>query len=175
MQERLSSAWLMGDFFTYRHRLSGRVDVRHNKLAAQLNDPTSAFLALEDTYVSNVERPADIVANYTTSILRKQNITAVVLANQEDGLLREQTYGSYFGTYLRRLFITVPSFEVTGYIRLSGKMDLRTVLTSGTDAFIPVLDGEMRSAIRPDIVFSGGAVLVNKEQIGVFCVKAEKE
>jgi hypothetical protein len=175
MKDRLSSAWLMGDFFTYRHRLSGRVDVRHNKLAAQLNDPTSAFLALEDTYVSNVERPADIVANYTTSILRKQNITAVVLANQEDGLLREQTYGSYFGTYLRKLFITVPSFEVTGYIRLSGKLDLRTVLTSGTDAFIPVLDGEMRSAIRPDIVFTGGAVLVNKDQIGVFCLKGEKE
>jgi hypothetical protein len=175
MKDRLSSAWLMGDFFTYRHRLSGRVDVRHNKLAAQLNDPTSAFLALEDTYVSNVERPADIVANYTTSILRKQNITAVVLANQEDGLLREQTYGSYFGTYLRKLFITVPSFEVTGYIRLSGKLDLRTVLTSGTDAFIPVLDGEMRSAIRPDVVFTGGAVLVNKDQIGVFCLKGEKE
>jgi hypothetical protein len=175
MQERLSSSWLVGDFFTYRHRLSGRVDVRYNKLAAQLNDPTSAFLALEDAYVSNVERPADIVASYTTSILRKQNITAVVLANQEDGLLREQTYGSYFGTYMRRLFITVPSFEIMGYIRLSGKLDLRTVLTSGTDAFIPVLDGEMRSSIRPEVFFTGGAILVNKDQIGVFCVEAEKE
>ncbi|MCP4542103.1 MAG: hypothetical protein GY832_33685 [Chloroflexi bacterium] len=175
MQERLSSAWLMGDFFTYRHRLSGRVDVRHNKLAAQLSNPTSAFLALEEAYVSNVERPADIVANYSTAILRKQNITAVVLASQEDGLMREQTYGSYFGTYLRKLFITVPSFEVTGYIRLSGKLDLRTVLTTGTDAFIPVLDGEMRSAIRPDVVFTGGAVLINKDQIGVFCITTEKE
>jgi hypothetical protein len=175
MQERLSSSWLVGDFFTYRHRLSGRVDVRYNKLAAQLNDATSAFLSLEDAYVSNVERPADIVASYTTSILRKQNITAVVLANQEDGLLREQTYGSYFGTYMRRLFITVPSFEIMGYIRLSGKLDLRTVLTSGTDAFIPVLDGEMRSSIRPEVFFTGGAILVNKDHIGVFCVEAEKE
>ena len=174
MRERLNSSWLMGDFFTYRHRLSGRVDVRHNKLAAQLNNPTSSFLALEETYISNVERPADIVANYTTAILRKQNITAVVLTSQEDGLLKEQTYGSYFGTYLRRLFITVPSFEVTGHIRLSGKLDLRTVLTTGTDAFIPVLDGEMRSAIRPDVVFTGGAVLVNKDHIGVFCIKAEE-
>ena len=174
MRERLSSTWLVGDFFTYRHRLSGRVDVRHKKLAAQLNDPTSSFLALEDAYVSNVERPADIVASYTTSILRKQNITSVVLARQEDGLLREQTYGSYFGTYLLKLFITVPSFEITGYIRLSGKMDLRTVLTTGTDAFIPVLDGEMRSAIRPDIVFTGGVVLVNKDHIGVFCVEREE-
>jgi hypothetical protein len=175
MREKLSSAWLVGDFFTYRHRLSGRVDVRYNKLAAQLNDPTSSFLELEDAYVSNVEHPADIVASYTSAILRKDNITAVVIANQEDGLLREQTYGSYFGTYLRELFITVPSFEITGYIRLSGKMDLRTVLTTGTDAFIPVLDGEMRSSIRSEVFFTGGAILVNKNQIGVFCIKGEKE
>ncbi len=173
MREQMSSAWLVGDFFTYRHRLSGRIDVRYNKLAAQLNDPTSSFLELEDAYVSNVERPAEIVASYTSAILRKNNITAVVIANQEDGLLREQTYGSYFGTYLRKLFITVPSFEATGYMRLSGKMDLRTVLTTGTDAFIPVLDGEMRSAIRPEILFTGGAILVNKDQIGVFCLKTE--
>ncbi len=173
MREQMSSAWLVGDFFTYRHRLSGRIDVRYNKLAAQLNDPTSSFLELEDAYVSNVERPAEIVASYTSAILRKNNITAVVIANQEDGLLREQTYGSYFGTYLRKLFITVPSFEATGYMRLSGKMDLRTVLTTGTDAFIPVLDGEMRSAIRPEVFFTGGAILVNKDQIGVFCLMTE--
>ena len=175
MREQVSSSWLVADFFTYRHRLSGRVDVRYNKLAAQLNDATTSFLELEDAYVSNVERPADIVASYTTSILRKNNITAAVLSRQEDGLLREQTYGSYFGTYMRKLFITVPSFEVTGYIRLSGKLDLRTVLTTGTDAFVPVLDGEMRSSIRPDVVFSGGAILVNKDHIGVFCLQAEKE
>jgi hypothetical protein len=173
MQEQLSSAWLVADFFTYRHRLSGRVDVRQHKLAAQLNDPTSSFLALEDAYVSNVERPADIIAGYTSSVLRKQNITAVVLTNQENGLLRGQTYGSYLGTYLRSLFVTVPSFEITGLIRLSSKLDLRTVLTSGTDTFIPVLDGEMRSSIRPDIVFTGGAILVNKGHIGVFCMGAE--
>ena len=175
MREQISTAWLVGDFFTYRHRLSGRIDVRHNKLPAQLNDPTSSFLELEDAYVSNVERPAEIVASYSSSILRKQNVTAVVLSNQDDGFLRTQTYGSYFGTYLRKLFITVPSFEIIGYLRLSSKLDLRTVLTTGTDAFIPVLDGEMRSSIRPEVFFTGGVILVNKDQIGVFCVETEKK
>ena len=175
MQERVGSSWLVADFFTYRHRLSGRVDVRHNGLAAQLNDATTSFLVLEDAYVSNVERPAEIVASYTSSILRKRNITAIVVAQQEDGLMRQQSYGSYLGTWVRKSFITVPSFEITGYLRLSGKIDLRTVLTTGTDAFIPVLDGEMRSAIRPEIVFTGGAVLVNKDHVGVFCMEEEEK
>jgi hypothetical protein len=174
MQERVTSAWLVADFFTYRHRLSGRVDVRYNTLAAQLNDATTSFLVLEDAYVSNVEHPGEIVASYTAAVFRKSNITAAVVARQEDGLLRQQSYGSYLGTYIRKIFITVPSFEIKGYLRLSGKMDLRTVLTTGTDAFIPVLDGEMRSSIRPEIFFTGGAVLVNKAHVGVFCMEEEE-
>jgi hypothetical protein len=148
--------------------------VRYSKLPAQLNDSSTSFLQLEDAYVSNVLRPADIVASYTQAILDKRHITAAVVARQEDGLLKEYTYGAYLGTYLHRVFITVPSFEIGGNLRLSSKLDLRTVLTTGTDNFVVVLDGEMKAAIRPDVTFNGGAILVNKEYIGAFCVEEGK-
>ncbi len=175
MREQLGTSWLVADYFTYRHRVSGRLDVRSKKLATQLNDTASSFIELEDAYISNVERPAEIIASYATSIIRKRNITAVAVARQEDGLLREQTYGSYMGAYLPRVFLTIPAFEIEGYLRLSSKLDLRTVLTSGTDFFIPVLDATMRSSIRPDFVFTGGAILVNKEHIGIVCMSKEQE
>lgn len=174
MQAQSSSAWLTVDFFTYSYRISGRVNVRQQRLAEQLNDHGSAFLQLEDAYISNVEHPAEISASHVTSVLRKQNITAAVVANVDDGLPREHTYGSYFGTYLRRVFLTVPSFEIEGDLRLSGKLDLRTVLTSGTDDFICVLDGQMKSSSRPDVTFSGGAILVNKDHIVSFYIQRDK-
>ena len=173
MAEQLRTSWLVVDFFTHRYRISGRVDVRHRKLADQLNDHTTAFLQLEEAYISNIEHPADIIASHASSILRKDNITAAVVACQEDGLPREHTYGSYFGTYLRKVFITVPSFEIEGYLRLSGKLDLRTVLTTGTDDFVSILDGQMRSSVRPDVTFTGGVILVNKDHIGAFWVEEE--
>ncbi|RLC90972.1 MAG: hypothetical protein DRI79_04110 [Chloroflexi bacterium] len=173
MPEQLRTSWLVADFFTRGYRISGRVDVRRRKLADQLNDHTTAFLLLEDTYVSNIERPADITASHTSSVLRKDNITAVVVARQEDGLPREYTYGSYFSTYLRKVFIIVPSFEIEGYLRLSGKLDLRTVLTTGTDTFVSILDGQMRSSLHSDVTFTGGAILVNKDHIGAFWVEEE--
>jgi hypothetical protein len=169
-----SGVWLVADFFAHDYRISGRVHVRHSKLPAQLNDSTTSFLQLEDAYVSNILRPAEIVASYTTAILDKRHITAAVVARQEDGLLREYSYGAYLGTYLHRVFITVPSFEIGGSLRLSSKLDLRTVLTTGTDKFVVVLDGEMKAAVRPDVTFSGGAILVNKEYIGAFCVEEGK-
>ncbi len=173
MQEQLNTTWLVADFFAHSYRISGRVDVRHKKLADQLNDHTTAYLQLEEVYVSNIEHPADITAGHSTSILRKQNITAVVVAQQEDGLPREHSYGSYFSTYLRKVFATVPFFEIEGYLRLSGRLDLRTVLTTGTDNFVSILDGRMRSSVRLDVVFTGGAILVNKNHIGGFWVEEE--
>ena len=168
MQERTSSGWLVADFFVHCYRISGRLDVRHKKLADQLGDRTTSFLQLEDIYVSNIERPAHISANYATSILRKDNIIAVVVAEQEDGLPREQTYGSYRGTFLRKVFVTVPYFEIEGDLRLAGRTDLRSLLVSGTSNFVLILDGRVRASAHPDIVFSGGAILVNKDHIGSF-------
>jgi hypothetical protein len=170
-----SSQWLMADFFAHDYRISGRVHVRYTKLLAQLNDQNTSFLELEDAYISNILRPAEIVASYTIAGLYKKNITAAVVARQEDGLLREYTYGTYLSTYRHKVFITVPSFEINGYLRLSSKLDLRTVLTTGTDNFVVILDGEMKASMRPDVTFSGGAILINKDYVGAFCVEEGKE
>ena len=175
MKERLSAAWLVADFFTHSYRISGRVDVRQKKLADQLNDHTTAFLQLEDVYVSNIERPADITTSHPISILRKHNITAVVVPHQEDGLPKEQTYGSYLGTYLRKAFVTVPSFQIEGYLRLSGRLDLRTALTASAGDFVSLFDGQMRSSVRPDVAFAGGAILVNKDHVGAFWLEKEED
>lgn len=173
MQERSLSTELVVDFFTQGHRISGSVDVRHRNLADQLNDQSTSFIPLKNVYVSSVERPADITASHAFSTLRKDSIIAAVVVQQDNGLPREHTYGSYFGTHLRKVFAVVPYFEIEGYLRIAGRWDIRTVLTSGTDDFISVLDGQMRVAAHPETVFAGGAILVNKSHIGALCEEKE--
>ncbi len=175
MEEQLRTTWLVADFFTHSYRISGSVDVRYRKLTDRLNDRTTAFLQLEGAYVSNIEHPTDIIASHASSVLRKHSIVAVVVARQENGLPPTHTYGSYLGTCLRKVFITVPSFEIEGYLRLSSKLDLRTVLTTGIDDFVSILDGQMRSSLRPDITFTGGVILVNKDYVDAFWVEEEEE
>jgi hypothetical protein len=154
----------VADFFTQSYRISGSVDVISRKLADRLEDRTTSFLQLEEAYISNVEHPADIVASHATSILHKEKIIAVVVSREEDGLSRQYTYGSYLGSHVQRAYLIVPAFQIQGYLRLSGKRDVRALLTSG-DRFLPVLDGEMRFSVRPDITFTGGVILVNRAHI----------
>jgi hypothetical protein len=170
-----STQWLVADFFVQDYRISGRVHVRYHKLAGQLNDQNTSFIQLQEVYISNVQRPAEIIANYMDSSLYKRNISAAVVNRREDGMLREHAYGSYLGGYVYKTFIVVPAFEITGYLRLSSKLDMRTVLTTGTDDFIILMDGQMTSSIRPDVTFSGGAILVNKSHIGALCASAAEE
>jgi hypothetical protein len=165
--------WVSADFFTHSYRVSGSVDVRRLPLADQLNDRTTSYLMLEDAYVSPIDRPGEITASYTEAALRKTNVTMVVLAHTEDGLSKKESYGSYFGTMLKNVFITVPQFEVQGFLRVVGKFDLHALLATGTDRFMPVLDGTTFASIKPEIQFNGGMILINKDAVGVMCTKEE--
>ncbi|MFW6115576.1 MAG: hypothetical protein ACOC7Y_00780 [Chloroflexota bacterium] len=155
---------LVADFFTGSYRVSGSVDVHSLRLADQLEDRASSFLQLEDAYVSNLERPAEIVASHTRAILRKERIVAALVAREENGLSRQTAYGSYRGGHLQRAFLIIPAFEVRGYLRLSGRLDLRSVVTEGNQ-FLPLVDATMSLSARPDVAFSGGLLLVNRDHV----------
>lgn len=165
--------WVLADFFTHSYRVSGSVDVRRLPLADQLNDRTTSYLLLEDAYVSPIDRPGDITASYAIAALRKPNINMAVLVSKDDGLSKKQSYGSYFGTSLRNVFITVPQFEVRGFLQTVGKFDLHALLATGTDRFMPLLDGTTFASLKPEIQFDGGMILVNKDAVGVMCVRDE--
>jgi hypothetical protein len=166
--------WVTADFFTHSYRVSGAVDVRRLPLADQLNDRTTSYLMLEDAYVSPIDRPGEITASYAVAVLRKENVTMAVLATKEDGLSKKHSYGSYFGTSLKNVFITVPQFEVRGFLQTVGKFDLHALLATGTDRFMPVLDSTTFASLKPDIQFDGGMILVNKDAVGVMCIKEEE-
>ncbi len=143
-------------------------------MADLLNDPTTGFVQLEDAYISPIDRPAEIVGTYTASSLTKDNLTLVLVPHRDDALGRSQSYGSYQGTYLHKAFLTVPSLEVVGYLRLAARVDLRRLLSAEMGYFISVLDCRIRASVRYDVTFTGGAVLVNKQHIGAFCLSEEE-
>lgn len=173
MQEVLQTGWLSADFFSHSYRISGQVDVRRRPLYELLNDPTTAFLPLEDAYVSSIDRPGDISAAYPASYLAKSNLSLVLVPQRDDAVPRQQTYGAYAGAYLQRVFLTVPSLEVEGYLRLSARVDMRRILSLESESFVSILDARVRASIRPDVVFTGGGLIVNKRHIGVFCLIEE--
>lgn len=167
--------FVTADFLAHNYRISGEVNVRTRPLADSLNDPTTDFISVEHIYVSPIQNPADIKASYTNGSLLKENISMVVLAREEDGLSKTTTYGSYLGGYtLRSVFLTVPGFEVRGFLEMSAKADVRTYMTTSADRFIPVTEANASVSLSPSIRFEGGMILVNRANIGILSIGSEE-
>jgi hypothetical protein len=160
--------FVAADFFTYTYRISARADTRKRSLADHLNDRLTSYLELYETFVSRLHKPSEIVASYDLASLRKDGVTFVVLAAEEETSERH-AYG-YFAKQPYDVFLTVPSFEIRGRLRVIGKLDLHVLLVKGTENFISISNPVASPCFFPDITFTGGTVLVNKARIELFCV-----
>jgi len=157
--------WVTGDFFTQTHRISGSVDVYRELLADQLNNPNITYMWLEQVYVSPIDRPGEITANYPVIALGKDNITMIVLPTREEGLTTKQTHPSYVWAKPRRIFLTVAGFEVRGEWEIKGAFSVNVL--ARLNLFVPVLDGRASATLKPEIQYQGGIILVNKLALGV--------
>jgi len=164
---------LAADFFTSTYRMSAHVDTGKRRLADLVSDRLSDFLPLQDIYVSRIYRPGEIVAHFKAGSIIKDEITFVVLPTEADGLSKDHVYPA-FTRQMTEVFITVPSFELRGSLKVVGKLDLQALLAVGTDKFMPLLNGRAWSSLLPQVQFSGPVILVNKSCVELFCV-ADKD
>ncbi|UCC85762.1 MAG: hypothetical protein JSV81_12955 [Anaerolineales bacterium] len=169
----LRGGLLAADFFTTAYRMSGHVSTGNRRLSDILSDRLSDFLLLQDIYVSRIYKPGEIVAYYKTGSLIKAQITFVVLPTEADGLSKDHIYPA-FTPHLREVFVTVPSFEIRGSLRIVGKLDLQALLAIGTDNFMPLMNATASSSLLPTVQFAGPVILVNKPSVELFCV-ADKD
>ncbi len=159
------SKWISADFFTDTYRISGSVDVYRLSLADQLNDPHISYIWLEEVYVSPINRPGEIMANYPIAALGKNNLTLVILSDHEEGLTKKQTHHSYVWGKPRPIFLTVAGFEVRGEWEIKGSFDVR--MLARLELFLPIMGGVVSATLKPEIQYQGAMILVNKEALGV--------
>jgi len=163
---------LQVDFFTHAHRLSTQVNVYLRPLADQLNDPRQSWIQLESAYISRIERPGEIIADYALSTLRKEHLLFAMIAGSTEGAVKKiARTTSFYTRWLHQAWIAIQSFEVTGYIESTGKLDLHALLVTATDRFMPVLKATSTISLIPTTKFQAELVLVNKDAIDVLCVE----
>lgn len=159
------------EFFSYGYRLSGTINARHQSLGDSIYNTTTAFLTVSNAYVSPVDRPSEMSANYAEAILVKEELSFALTANEEAALRRDQQYGSYLGPQLTPIFLTLPFFEITGQLRIPGRFDPRVLLSSQTEEFITLMDVTARTTSAPDISYEGAAGIINKSKISFVGMK----
>ncbi|HLF25185.1 MAG TPA: hypothetical protein VJG32_02515 [Anaerolineae bacterium] len=167
---QVTSRRLTVDFFSHSHRISTQFLIRARPLADTLNDHTLSYVDLDIAYVSRIDKPGELIADYTLSILRKENISFCLVAAQIEMAVKQLPSGQYFARRSRSVFCTVPSFEITGLIDVPGNVDLHKMMAIGVERFMPIYKAKATISLLQSVSFSGELILVNKERIQVLCL-----
>lgn len=162
------------DFFSHGHRVSTQVNVYGWPLAAQLNDRRSEWFDLEIAYVSRLEHLGEIISDFPLSTLRKSEIAFALLATQTEGAVKK-TPPSGFTRYQYRAMVGVPSFEISGKIETTGKLDLHTLLVVGSERFFPLHKPIATMSTDPKVRLTGELALINMEMVEFICAEDKGE
>ncbi|MBN1565208.1 MAG: hypothetical protein JXA10_15290 [Anaerolineae bacterium] len=169
-QASVRTGYVAADFMTATYRVSGEVALRGVPLLDQLNDHQALFLTLERVFVSPLLDPAVLTGNYKYAELRKNSIGIVVLTMERDGLPHRE--GRYKGRDHRDhevMFVTT-GFEIVGSLRLHPSVNIPNFVRTTPEHFIPLFNARATLTGRRDVVFEGGAILLNRNGIEVFAL-----
>lgn len=160
------------DLFTDAYRVTGRAYVGAGGIHAELGNPNTSFLEIQDAYISRIHQPGEIVVNYKVAAFRKDNINFIVLQDRREGIPVGTQHGRSVFTRGRVIpaFLTVPSFEIQGEIFHEGTLAPREILVQSIGRFQLIFAAKASASLYPDISYSGDLILVHKERIGVFCL-----
>lgn len=172
-QATIRKGYVAGEFLTRTWRVSGEVEVQGQPLLDQLNDHLAQFLQVERMFISPLSDPAQLAGNYTSGNIRKDNLAVVALKQLQAGLPHRE--GQYMGRdhVDRPVAIVVYGIEVRGVIRLHPSVNVSHFIRTTPEHFIPVFNATARLVAQPEIVFTGGAILLNRGQMEWFCLLEE--
>jgi len=159
-----------GEFLTRTFRISGEVSVRSDPLLDQLNDHLALFVHVERVYISPLLDPAALTGNFRSAEVRKDGLGLVVLTRLEDGLPHRQ--GRYVGRdhVERQVLAVAAGFEVRGLMSLHPSVNINELIRTTPEQFVPIFDASATLTAQREIVFNGGAILINRSQIEVFAL-----
>jgi hypothetical protein len=166
---QVGSRRLTADIFADSHRISTQMALRGRVLSDTLNDTSTSYLELDIAYVSRIDHPGEILADYALSIVRKDRLSFVVIASGVE-LALKQNQATYIYRRQWPVFITVPYFEITGQIEAPANIDLRALMATGVERFVPVYNATASLSMNKSIQFSGELILINKTSIEVMCI-----
>lgn len=166
----IRKGFVSGEFLTRTYRISGEVDLHGEPVLDQLNDLNAQFLALERVFVSPLLDPATLTGNFEMGNVRKDSVGLIVLSQEEDGLPYRR--GQYVGRdhVDREVLVVASGFEIKGMLRLHPTVNVSNFVRTTPEHFIPLFNAQAALTAKRDIMFKGGAVLVNRYRIEFFCV-----
>lgn len=148
------------EFYTYDHVIQGQVDTPHERLSDLLNLKNETAIVIHEARVSRLLGLGKVAPIQMPEVrMEKRSILFAYPAE------RDMSSKSIYRRMARQTFpvcVIMPNFELFGNVHLTEKLDIRRVLLSRADDFIPLTDGTAVYSLYPAVTIFRSTIIFNK-------------
>ena len=155
------------EVFTATYRVVGQVRIRSTGLWALIHDRTTDYLEIYNAQLASLVRPQTILATYQVLSIAKVGIHALV-AQKPAHLGPSVIPRDYQGKRAYTVWGVTQVFEMQGTFYWRGPFSSAAVLSDHKDAFLPLFDAYLRTAVLPTLKLKAPALLANRNKIDLF-------
>jgi hypothetical protein len=151
------------EFYTFDHVIRGFVDTPHERLSDHLNLKNETAVLIREARISR------LLAQGKTPPMEMQEVRMekrmILFAYPVE---RDMSAKSIYRRASRQIYpvgVILPNFELFGFVHLTEKIDIRRVLLSRPDDFIPLTEATATYSLYPAISFRRSTIVFNKSHM----------
>ncbi|MBN1485598.1 MAG: hypothetical protein JXA37_12860 [Chloroflexia bacterium] len=152
------------ELYTSEHVLQGQVETAGDRLSDILNNNTESGLMLREVKVTRLlEIGKGSPAQIPLAMVHKESLLFAVPVAQ-----RDLTHKSIYRRAARQAYeivVFVPNFELSGMIHMTERLDIRRVLTTRSEDYIPITHAQATFVLYPRVVVKAETIILNKSQV----------
>ena len=151
------------EFYTFDHVIRGLVDTTHERLSDFLNLKNDTTVLIRDAQINRLLGMGKSPPIRMSEIRMEKH--SILFAYPIE---RDMTTKSIYRRSLRQVYqvgVILPNFELIGSIHLTEKLEIRRILLSRPDDFIPLTDATAIYSLYPAVTIWRSAIVFNKNRM----------
>lgn len=145
---------------TARHSIAGDLLLQDRRLSDFLNDRRDTAFALSNTHIARLSEPSRILEQHAESVIPKSWVvvafeppqTALAQGKRLFGFVQKQRYD---------VFLIMEGMEVRGTLHSPGNLDLRRLLATTSDSFVPITQAVVSLYENDKYIIEQDAIMIN--------------
>jgi hypothetical protein len=155
--------YVEAEFYTYDHVIRGFVDTPQERLSDFLNLKNETTVVIRDANISRLLSMGKSPPIHMSETRMEKH--SILFAYP---VVRDMTTKSIYRRTSRQVYqvaIILPNFELVGSIHLTEKLEIRRILLSRPDDFIPITEATAIYSLYPAITIWRSTIVFNKNQM----------
>lgn len=149
---------------TARHSIAGDLVLQDQRLSDFLNDRRDTAFTLSNTRIARLSDPSRVLEQHAESVVPKAWVVVAFEPPQKAIPQGKRLFG-YVQKQRYQVYLILEGMEVRGTLHTPGGLDLRRLLATSGDGFLPITQAVVNLYDNDKYIIEQDAIMVNSRLV----------